>query len=106
MAHRDPFAPYKTGIVFVPGTTTSVVEVSGGYGILWLKVDALRQQCGLQRKSWRKAFSHLKWTRRHRWYVYTIQGAMQMAQDHGNGTTLPGLKHNVTGGAGHRNECA
>lgn len=36
----DPFAPYKTGIVFVPGTTTSVVEVSGGHDIME-KVDAL-----------------------------------------------------------------
>lgn len=37
---QDPFAPYNTGIVFVPGTTTSVVEVSGGADIM-KKVDAL-----------------------------------------------------------------
>jgi len=30
----DPFAPYKTGIVKVPGTTLNVVEVSGGYSIM------------------------------------------------------------------------
>ena len=28
---RDPFAPYTTGMVNVPGTTLQVVEVSGGY---------------------------------------------------------------------------
>ncbi len=27
----DPFAPYKTGIVSVPGTTLQVVEATGGY---------------------------------------------------------------------------
>jgi len=37
---QDPFAPYTTGIVFVPGTTVSVVEVSGGYDVM-AKVDAL-----------------------------------------------------------------
>ncbi len=30
----DPFAPYKTGIVKVPGTNQNVVEVSGGYDIM------------------------------------------------------------------------
>ncbi|MDG1098821.1 MAG: T9SS type A sorting domain-containing protein [Bacteroidia bacterium] len=30
----DPFAPYKTGVVKVPGTTLNVVEVSGGYSIM------------------------------------------------------------------------
>lgn len=30
----DPFAPYKTGIVKVPGTNFNVVEVSGGYDIM------------------------------------------------------------------------
>lgn len=30
----DPFAPYKTGIVKVPGTTLNVVEVSGGYDVM------------------------------------------------------------------------
>ncbi len=36
----DPFAPYGLGIVFVPGTSTSVVEVSGG-GDIMKKVDRL-----------------------------------------------------------------
>lgn len=33
---QDPFAPYKTGIVYVPGTNPplTVVEVSGGYDIM------------------------------------------------------------------------
>jgi hypothetical protein len=30
----DPFAPYKTGMVNVPGTTLQVVEVSGGYDVI------------------------------------------------------------------------
>jgi len=30
----DPFAPYTTGMVNVPGTTLQVVEVSGGYDIM------------------------------------------------------------------------
>ena len=31
---QDPFAPYTTGVVKVPGTTLNVVEVSGGYTIM------------------------------------------------------------------------
>jgi hypothetical protein len=30
----DPFAPYTTGMVNVPGTTLQVVEVSGGYDVM------------------------------------------------------------------------
>jgi len=30
----DPFAPYKTGMVNVPGTSLQVVEVSGGYDVI------------------------------------------------------------------------
>ncbi len=30
----DPFAPYATGTVFVPGTSLAVVEVSGSYDVL------------------------------------------------------------------------
>jgi hypothetical protein len=30
----DPFAPYKTGMVYVPGTNLAVVEVSGGYDVI------------------------------------------------------------------------
>ncbi len=31
---NDPFAPYTTGMVNVPGTTLQVVEVSGGYDVM------------------------------------------------------------------------
>ena len=30
----DPFAPYKTNIISVPGTTLQVVEASGGYDVM------------------------------------------------------------------------
>ncbi len=36
----DPFAPYTTGMVNVPGTTLQVVEVSGGYDVM-KRCDAL-----------------------------------------------------------------
>lgn len=31
---KDPFGPYKTDIVYVPGTNNPVVEVSGGYDVM------------------------------------------------------------------------
>ena len=93
----DPFAPYKTGIVFVPGTTTSVVEVSGGYDIM-AKVDALGNNASYKGKVGGKLSAILN-GRDGIDGLYTIQGAAN-----GSGpwewydTTW--IKDNVTNGAG------
>ena len=93
---QDPFAPYNTGIVFVPGTTTSVVEVSGGFGIM-TKVDALGNNAAYKGKVGGNLSAILN-GRDGIDGLYTIQGAIN-----GSGpwewydTTW--IKANVTGGA-------
>ncbi len=52
----DPFAPFKTGFVSVPGTTLKVVEVSGGYDIM-ARANALNTISSYKGKVY-DAFTH------------------------------------------------
>ncbi|MCC7297856.1 MAG: T9SS type A sorting domain-containing protein [Bacteroidia bacterium] len=42
---KDPFGPYKTDIVYVPGTNNPVVEVSGGYTVMQIENRVGNNNC-------------------------------------------------------------